>query len=64
MSISLPIPEIKILEKEYFWVPFDTQKKCVKHSFSFKSHEPIKNLRKFIGKKFHVNKEQFEIVMV
>jgi hypothetical protein len=57
MSISLPIPEIKILEKEYFWVPFDTQQKCVKHKFSFKSHEPIKNLRKFIGKKFLVNKE-------
>jgi hypothetical protein len=49
MSISLPIPEIKVVEKPYYWVPFDTEKKCVTDSFRFKSHEPIKNLRKFIA---------------
>lgn len=64
MSISLPIPEIKLVEKGYFWIPYDTTKRCIKHSFKFKSHEPIKNLRKFIGKSFDVNKEQFEIVLI
>lgn len=57
MSVSLPIPEIKLVEKEYFWVPFDTSQKCVRHYFTFKSHEPIKHLRKFIGHSFNVNKE-------
>lgn len=46
MNISLPIPEIKLIERDYFWVPFDTSKKCVKYSFNMKTHEPIKNLRK------------------
>lgn len=55
ISISLPIPEIKIVEKEFFWVPFDTKQKCVKYSFKLKSHEPVKNLRKFIGRAFDVN---------
>jgi len=49
MSISLPIPEIKIVEKDYYWVPYDTSKRCMKSSFKFKSHEQIKNLRKFIA---------------
>jgi len=64
MSISLPIPEIKLVEKDYFWVPFDTQKRCVKHKFVFKSHEPIKNLRKFIARSFDIKKESFEIVLI
>jgi len=57
MSISLPIPEIKIIEKEYFWVPYDTKKKCVKSYFRFKSHEQIKNLRKLIANMHDVNQE-------
>jgi len=57
MSISLPIPEIKLLEKDFFWVPFDTSKKCTKYSFTMKTHEPIKNLRKFVGRYFNVNNE-------
>ena len=55
MSISLPIPEIKLVEKEYYWVPYDTSKRCIKHFFTMKSHEPIKNLRKFIGSSYDVN---------
>lgn len=57
MSISLPIPEIKIIEKEYYWVPFDTYENCTKHWFKMKTHEPIKNLRKFIANSFNVNQE-------
>ena len=64
MSISLPIPEIKIVEKEYYWVPFDTKQKCVKHSFKLKSHEPIKNLRKYIGNSFDLHPESFELSLV
>ena len=64
MSISLPIPEIKIVERDYFFVPYDTKKRCIKHHFTFKSHERIKNLRKFIGKSFRVHPEQFELLLV
>ncbi|CDW79869.1 ubiquitin carboxyl-terminal hydrolase family [Stylonychia lemnae] len=64
MSISLPIPEIKIVEKEYFWVPYDTKKKCVKNFFRFKSHEQIKSLRKLIANMHDVNQEQFELVLI
>jgi ubiquitin carboxyl-terminal hydrolase 4/11/15 len=64
MSISLPIPEIKICQGDYFWVPFDTNKKCVKDSFRFKSHERIKSLRKYIATRFKVNPEKFELVLV
>lgn len=39
MSISLPIPEIKLVEKDYYWVPYDTSKRCIKSTFKFKSHE-------------------------
>jgi hypothetical protein len=49
MSISLPIPEIKIVEKSFYWVPYDTSKKCVQDTFKFKSLEQIKTLRKYIA---------------
>lgn len=39
MSVSLPIPEIKIVEKTYFWVPYDTSKRCIEDIFKFKSLE-------------------------
>lgn len=29
MSISLPIPEIKLVEKSYYWVPYNTGEKCI-----------------------------------
>jgi ubiquitin carboxyl-terminal hydrolase 4/11/15 len=55
MSISLPIPEIKLVEKDYFWVPYDTSKRCIKSSFKFKSHEQIKNLRRALANLHEVN---------
>src|SRR3569833_2950649 len=64
MSVSLPIPEIKTVEKDYYWVPFDVKQKCVKHSFIMKSHDEIKTLRKLIGKSFEVNPYSFEIVII
>ena len=64
MSISLPIPEIKIVEKDFFWVPFNTKVKCVRHVFKLKSHEPIKNLRKYIGRCMDVHPESFELMLV
>lgn len=64
MSISLPIPEIKIVEKEYYWVPYDTSKRCIKGYFRFKSHEQIKNLRKYIASMHDVHQEQFELVII
>lgn len=64
MSISLPIPEIKIVEKEYFWVPYDTSKRSIKGFFRFKSHEQIKALRKYIAEIHEISPEQFEIVII
>lgn len=64
MSVSLPIPEIKIVEKSYFWVPYDTSKKCIKDSFKFKSLEQIKTLRRYIASTFDVHQEQFELVII
>jgi hypothetical protein len=57
MSISLPIPEIKLVEKEYFWVPYDTSKRCIKGFFRFKSHEQIKSLRKYIASMHEIHQE-------
>lgn len=39
MNISLPIPEIKLVQKKFFWVPYDTSERCVLSSFSMKSHK-------------------------
>ena len=64
MSVSLPIPEIKLVEKMYYWVPFDTGKKCVQDVFRLKSHEPLKSLRKYIGARFNVHPEQFELCII
>lgn len=64
MSISLPIPEIKIVERDYFWVPYNTSKRCIKGSFRFKSHEQIKSLRKYIAVLHDINQEQFEIAAI
>lgn len=64
MSVSLPIPEIKIVEKSFFWVPYDTSKKCVQDNFKFKSLEQIKTLRRYIANSFDVQQEQFELVII
>lgn len=64
MSVSLPIPEIKIVEKTFYWVPYDTSKKCVQDSFKFKSLEQMKTLRKYIATSYEVQQEQFELVII
>jgi hypothetical protein len=64
MSVSLPIPEIKIVEKEYYWVPWETSKRCVKGWFRLKSHEQVKKLRKLIAGLHEVSQEQFELVVI
>lgn len=64
MSINLPIPEIKIIEKELFWVPFDTSEKCLKLNFKIKSHDEVKSLRKYIGTSFDKNPDSFEIMLI
>ena len=64
MNISLPIPEIKQIQKNFFWVPFDVSKRCVYYNFSIKGHKNIKNLREFISTAFNVNKYSFEIVLI
>ena len=50
MNISLPIPEIKLITKQFVWVPLDISKRCSVHRFTIKGHESIKNLRHFIFK--------------
>ena len=64
MSINLPIPEIKIIEKEFYWVPFDTSEKCIKHKFIIKSHDEVKTLRKYIGNSFDKSPDSFEILII
>jgi ubiquitin carboxyl-terminal hydrolase 4/11/15 len=64
MSVSLPIPEIKIVDKAFYWVPYDTSKPCVQDNFKFKSLEQIKTLRKYIATSFDVHQEQFELVVI
>ena len=48
MNISLPIPEIKMITKQFVWVPCDISKKSSIHKFTIKGHESIRNLRKYI----------------
>ena len=64
MNISLPIPEIKLIQKQFFWVPFDPSKRCVLYNFSIKSHKQINNLKEFIGNSFNINKHSFDIVLI
>ena len=64
MNISLPIPEIKLIQKQFFWVPFDPSKRCVLFNFSIKSHKQINNLKEFIGNSFNINKHSFDIVLI
>jgi hypothetical protein len=48
MNISLPIPEIKLTEIIFVWVPYDISKKCSVHRFTIKTHESFINLRKYL----------------
>lgn len=64
MNISLPIPEIRLIQKQFFWVPFDPSKRCILYNFSIKSHKPINHLKEFIGEAFKVNKHSFDVVLI
>jgi hypothetical protein len=64
MNITLPIPEIKLVTKQFFWVPFDTSKRAVLHSFSVKSHKLIKSLKNQIGQNFDCKRKGFEIALM
>lgn len=47
-QIILPIPEIKLITKQFVWVPLDIEKRCSVHKFTIKGHESIINLRKYL----------------
>ena len=64
MNISLPIPEIRLIQKQLFWVPFDPSKRCVLYNFSIKSHKQINHLKEVVGEAFKVNKHSFDIVLI
>ena len=64
MNINLPIPEVKLLHRHFFWVPFDTSKRCVLHSFSVRGHRQIRHLKKQIGHVFGVSAKSFELVLI
>lgn len=64
MNISLPIPEIRLIQKQFFWVPYDPSKRSILFNFSIKSHKQINHLKEFIGEAFKVNKHSFDIVLV
>jgi hypothetical protein len=64
MNISLPIPEIRLIQKQFFWVPFDPSKRSILYNFSLKSHKQINNLKEFIGEALKVNKHSFDIVLI
>ena len=63
-NITLPIPEIRLIQKQFFWVPFDPSKRSVLYNFSIKSHKQINHLKEFIGEAFNVNKHSFDIVLI
>ena len=64
MNISLPIPEIRLISKQLFWVPFDPSKRSVLFNFSIKSHKTINHLKEVVGEAFRVNKHSFDIVLI
>ena len=64
MNITLPIPEIKLITKQFFWVPFDTSKRAILHSFSIKSHKLVKSLKNQIAQNFDTKRKSFEIILM
>jgi ubiquitin carboxyl-terminal hydrolase 4/11/15 len=49
-NISLPIPELKLINQSFTWVPYEVGKECSIHDFQIKSTESIPNLRKYLVK--------------
>lgn len=64
MNITLPIPEVKLILKKFFWIPFDTSKRNTLYKFSIKSHLQIKSLKEFISNTFNTNKYGFDLVLI
>lgn len=64
MNITLPIPEVKFIQKKFFWIPFDTSKRNVLFKFSIKSHMQIKSLMEFLAGVFRRNKYGFDLVLI
>ena len=48
MNISLPIPALNNIEKVFVWVPYGVHQKSSLHTFKIKSHESVRNLRKYL----------------
>jgi ubiquitin carboxyl-terminal hydrolase 4/11 len=44
MNLTLPIPEMKMIQKQFFYVPLKTGERAVHHVFTIKSHKLLKNL--------------------
>ena len=64
MNITLPIPEVKIITKQFFWIPYDQSKRKICFTFAIKSHLQIRHLKEFISNTFKVNKYAFDLVLV
>lgn len=64
MNITLPIPEIRVVSKQYFWVPQDTSEESVLHSFSIKSHKLVNELKAIIGAAFNTRRKNIQLLLV
>ena len=64
MNISLPIPEMKMIQKQFFWVPSDTSSRGILHTFNIKSHKLFKHLKNQIANCFHTKRKYIELVLV
>ena len=49
-QISLPIPQLMLMSKVFVWVPYDVAQKSSMHSVTIKSHESIRNFRRYLTK--------------
>jgi ubiquitin carboxyl-terminal hydrolase 4/11/15 len=64
MNITLPIPEVKLILKNFYWIPFDTSKRNILYKFSIKSHLQIRSLKEFISNTFKTNKYGFDLALI
>ena len=47
-QISLPIPQLTLMSKVLTWVPYAVSEKSSMHLVTIKSHESIRNFRKYL----------------
>ena len=64
MNITLPIPEMRLIQKQYFWVPADVSEECILHSFQIRSHKTVKHLKSMIAKTFQTKRKDLQICLV